>query len=698
MRMRFILAALFSLLALVPGVTLAKVVDDRISIPRETGSPMGAVGMVLHLGADSAAIGTGFLVSPCHVLTAAHVVAEPDGISADQVVLFFAGSGELGPEYREAHSFAALSPARPVVWGENHDFDSGSTADRRAAWLKAGWDDWALLKLDRCLGDEGYGYLKLLPLSTQEMTVDGGARPVISVGLPADHNNDKLTADPACTLLGQVDSTGWQHDCTTLPGNSGGPIIAAKPEAGEEWPRVMAITVIGKNEHWEELKPQIVEAGAPDYLDLLPTAVPVSAFIDKVAPYLPKDARIDAYLAKHHGADRGYDIKNPKPAIDDLTQALAQRPRSPLLLTRRGLWHETAENQPAALSDYSAALRADPTFAPALYARALLRGYRNDKLQGDSRAALADFDILTRRFPDSARLRIARGSLLYGNYDYRAALGDYDAALKLDPGNISARITRANARMELGDIKGAGEDYDAVIKARPDAAYLLVERASYYMRARRMNDAFADIAAALEIEPDNPSAISSRAILHLDLGEIDAALNDINQAIRLDDKPDGPRIALRGTVRQIKGDLAGAAADYREGAKLDPTEPFDPLLLYVVLSEAGQKKEAEAALRDLLRRWPTTEWPAPLALHLLGEMSEADLKKAAETGTEILRKYQDFDWHFYLGSAAMVRGDKAKARDYFQHVVDTNMRQFLEYNLARVFLERLGGAAYVKTN
>ena len=30
------------------------------------------------------------------------------------------------------------------------------------------------------------------------------------------------------------------------------------------------------------------------------------------------------------------------------------------------------------------------------------------------------------------RLRIARGSLLYGNYDYRAALGDYDAALKLD--------------------------------------------------------------------------------------------------------------------------------------------------------------------------------------------------------------------------------------------------------------------------
>ena len=63
-----------------------------------------------------------------------------------------------------------------------------------------------------------------------------------------------------------------------------------------------------------------------------------------------------------------------------------------------------------------------------------------------------------------------------------------------------------------------------------------------------------------------------------------------------------------------------------------------------------------------------------------------------------LHKYQDFDWHFYLGAAAMIQGDEKKARAYFDHVVDTDMRQFLEYSLARIFLENLGGRAYLKTN
>nr|WP_298689057.1 tetratricopeptide repeat protein [uncultured Dongia sp.] len=696
MRLAKVLAALLCLIALLPAAAFAKVADDRISKPREAGSPMGAIGMVLRLEADGSALGTGFLVSPCHVLTAAHVVAGPEGISADQVMLFFAGSGELGPEYKEARSFAALSPARPLVWGESHNFDQGSTADRRDAWKKAGWDDWALLKLDRCLGDEGFDYFRLLPQTTSELA-QGGARAVISAGLPADHNNDKLTVDPACTMLGQVDSTGWQHDCTTMPGNSGGPIIAAKPEPGEAWPRVVAITVIGKNEHWEEMKAQVIDPKSPDYLELLPTAVPVSAFLDKIVPYLPKDPVVDAYLAKHPIPDRGYDIEAPKPAIADLTAALQKNPRAPMLLTRRGFWLEVAEDEKAALVDYSAALRADPSFAPALYARAVLRGSRDDKLQGDKRAAMADLDLLIKRFPDIPRLRITRGSLLFGDYDYRGALVDFDAALLADPNNISARLTRANARVELGDLDGAGEDYDAVIKARPDTAYLRVQRAHYLMRVRDSDAAFDDIEAALEIEPDMPSAISARAILHIDQGDAEAALADANLAVKLDPKSGG-HVALRGTIKHVMGDLAGAIKDYREAGKLDPTEPFDPLLLFVALGEAGKISEGRQELQGLIKRWPTTEWPAPLASYLIGDSTEQELQQAAQQGTEVLRKYQDFDWHFYLGAAAMIKGDKKKARAYFDHVVDTDMRQFLEYNLARVFLERLGGRSYLKTN
>lgn len=675
---------------------LAKVADDRITLPRQVGTPMGAVGMVLHLGNNGSALGTGFLVSPCHVLTAAHVVSNPDGISADQVLMFLLGTGDLGPDYYQANSFGLQSAARPVVWGESREFYKGSTADRREAWQKAGWDDWALLKLDNCLGDQGYGYLKLQPIETREFTRGGNTWPITSIGLPADHSNEKVTIDPACTLFGQIKGTGWQHDCTSMPGNSGGPILAAKPEAGEKWPRVMGITVISTSEHPEELKALVNDPETPDYLANLPTSVPVSAFIDKIAPYLPKDPVVTAYLAKHPEPDRGYNVDEPEKPIADLTAAIAKKPRSPLLLTLRGSWYETAEDEAAALVDYSAALRADPKFAPALYDRAVLRGYRNDKMQGDFKAALADLAVLIKRFPTDPSLRITRGAFLSGEFDYNAALLDYDAALELDSRNISAHSTRGHVRIEVGDMKGAEEDFNVVIAARPEQGYPLVERATYQLRVGDHQKAFKDIETALMIEPEMPAAISTRAIIHLDLGEIDEALADANRAIDLDKRPVGGHIGLRGTIHHIKGDLTAAIADYREAEKLEPAEPFDTLMLYIALSEDGQAGEAKKELRELLKRWPTTEWPGPLAEHLLGEKSEAELRKAADSGTDIRRKYQDFDWHFYLGAEAMLQGDKKKAKAYFQHVVDTDMRQFLEYNLARIFLEQLGGSSYVK--
>lgn len=675
----------------------AQMIDDRITLPREKGTPMGAVGMVLHQGTNGSALGTGFLVSPCHVLTAAHVVSEPEGISANQESQFFAGSGYLGSQSYEASSFATSSKARPVVWGQSRNLHQGSSADRRDAWQRAGWDDWALLKLDRCLGEDGYDYLKLLPINTRDFTRTGATLSVTSIGLPADHDNEKLTIDPACTLFGQIDNTGWQHDCTSMPGNSGGPILTTKTNIGEKWPRVMGITVISTSEHPEELKPTINNPQSPDYLSNLPTAVPVSAFINKIAPYLPEDPIVSHYLAQHPQPDRGYNVDDAQKPIADLTAAIRQKPASALLLTLRGSWLEVSKDDAAALTDYSAALRAEPDFAPARYARAQLRGYRDDKMQGDAKAALDDLEALIKRFPNDATLRITRGAFLSSAYDYRAAIRDYDAALDLDPINVSARLTRANARVEIGDMEGAKEDFDAAILARKDNAYLLVERANYQLRAGKHDKAFADIEAALKIEPEMPAALNARTIVHLDLGDIDKALADANRTISLDNDASSGHVALRGTIYHIKGDLNAAILDYTEAERLNPTEPFDTLMLYVALGEAGRMNEAKEKLRQLLKRWPEADWPGPLVQNLLGQKSELQLKAAAETGTEVLRKYQDFDWHFYLGAQAMLQGDRKKAKAYFEHVVNSDMRQFLEYNLARIFLERLGGRSYLKT-
>jgi lipoprotein NlpI/V8-like Glu-specific endopeptidase len=699
---------LLTLLVLATGLvspTLAASEDDRLAISRTKGTPMGAIGMVLRLDADGAEAGTGFLVSPCHVMTAAHVVDGSNGISENQVLLFFVGSGNLGPADMKSDYFGALSPARPLVWGDYKDSSKGSTAERVAAFRQSNWHDWALLKLDRCLGDDGFGHFDLLPMTTRDFTRAGGFRSVTAVGLPADRGNDRLTVDPACSLLGQVNAAGWQHDCTTMPGNSGGPVLAARPEPGEEWPRVLAITVasVGLPESVDgSLTPQVIDPTNPKYLDLLATAVPVSAFLPAIAPYLPEDSRVKAYLTRLQGDlagnaagnDTGYDVEAPQAAIDDLTAALAREPNNPLLLIRRGQWREAAKEETLALADYSAALSADPNSAPALRSRALLRAARDDKMLADAKAALADLDRLIARFPDLVDLRVERGGLRAAEYEYTEAIADFDAVLKAEPNNILALLSRANARMETGDFTGAEADYAAAIKAEPELAFIYVQRAHFHARAGDLKQAFADIDQALKIEPDMPSAINGRAVLYLHSGGADLALADANRAIELDPES-GPGIALRGSIRQILGDLEGAIADFRKAGELDPKEPFDPLLLSLALSEAGRPAEARTELQNLLKRWPQDEWPGPLARHLLGQMSAADLAKRVDEGNATLRAYQTFDRHFYLGMTAYNAGDKARAREHLAAAVALDLSQFLEFDIARAYLERLGGPAYL---
>jgi Flp pilus assembly protein TadD len=56
------------------------------------------------------------------------------------------------------------------------------------------------------------------------------------------------------------------------------------------------------------------------------------------------------------------------------------------------------------------------------------------------------------------------------------------------------------------------------------------------------------------------------------------ALNDINRAIALDDHS-ASAFSTRGLIRERSGDTTGAADDFRQALKLDPTfqQPADAL-------------------------------------------------------------------------------------------------------------------------
>lgn len=137
---------LLPVLCLVPALALANVfgVDRRQQSAADI-DPLRWVG-TLHSEAEQFQTGSAVLVGECHILSAYHSaffrrdgnLHKPSG----RVVSRFM----LDPDLQKPGSFRRSTLARPVAWGE---FSRWS--------LRGQSEDWALLRLDDCLGrDVGY--------------------------------------------------------------------------------------------------------------------------------------------------------------------------------------------------------------------------------------------------------------------------------------------------------------------------------------------------------------------------------------------------------------------------------------------------------------------------------------------------------------------------------------------------------------
>jgi hypothetical protein len=143
--------------------------------------------------------GTGFLVSPCFAFTNYHVVFGGDvqrGYPQDPVVSFSAGG--------------LTTTGRPVAWGDV-DGSDGATISRQ---------DWALLRLDRCIGAE-IGWFPM-----EERRPKPGTK-LVFAGFPIDKPLDNVTAEFGCAVLDHP-YVNLLYSCISKPGNSGGPVLAMR--------------------------------------------------------------------------------------------------------------------------------------------------------------------------------------------------------------------------------------------------------------------------------------------------------------------------------------------------------------------------------------------------------------------------------------------------------------------------------------
>ncbi len=172
------------------------------------------------------------------------------------------------------------------------------------------------------------------------------------------------------------------------------------------------------------------------------------------------------------------------------------------------------------------------------------------------------------------------------------AVESYTAALSLRPDFVLGLEHRGIARMLVRDYDGALRDFDAALERNPDSRTALVNRAlaRQELAESRRHDrhAAADRSSADGescVAPDNDSPVPQ--------AELQQAIDDLTRALELNCTQTRVYF-IRSQLRARLGDVAGAAADFREGMGRQPSDE----LSWIARGVARLDRDPQAALAD----------------------------------------------------------------------------------------------------
>jgi tetratricopeptide (TPR) repeat protein len=119
-----------------------------------------------------------------------------------------------------------------------------------------------------------------------------------------------------------------------------------------------------------------------------------------------------------------------------------------------------------AIADYSEAIRLDPKYVNAYYARAFVY-----HAKGDYDRAITDFNEALRLDPKYALAYYNRGLAYHDKGDYDRAIADYNEAIRLDPRDGDSLFGRGRAYESKGDFANALTDFRSTVALAPNDTY-----------------------------------------------------------------------------------------------------------------------------------------------------------------------------------------------------------------------------------
>lgn len=258
--------------------------------------------------------------------------------------------------------------------------------------------------------------------------------------------------------------------------------------------------------------------------------------------------------------------------------------------------------------------------------------------RGKLARAVATFEEVVSRTPDSAGAWAALGEARFAADQYARSVEAFTRALRLRPDDPDLYRGRGKAHFENNDNEAAIADLDAALRLRPGDADAVCFRGASYHCLGEDEIAFDELQEALRLDPSLPAAYFFRGRVLADFGDDDGALADYDTALRLDPTYPYP-YAFRAGIWEAWGEAEKGAADRDRGLRLKPNANAFHSRAHTWQGR-GEYEKALADFAEAIRLEPHNCRHYSCRLNVWAELGDDD---NADADWEKIQELQDAD-------------------------------------------------------
>ena len=241
-----------------------------------------------------------------------------------------------------------------------------------------------------------------------------------------------------------------------------------------------------------------------------------------------------------------------------------------------------------------AILATEPNNIPAL----LLRGKTGFLYRYVLFDAMEYFDRAVAADPKNPNVWYERAHVWYKRFgataeEHSKAIEDLKQAIKLGRSDTDTRLELAGHLVAIKDLAAAVEQVEILLKEEPKNPRLLMDHILLLEKQEKWSLAIADWTLVIALHP-SPPFYAHRGDDYIEARQYAEAIQDFDTAIEQEPKL-GDHYVGRARARRLKGDKAGALADYTRAHELDSTLP-------AVKPDLSDADKAEAARKKVNRR------------------------------------------------------------------------------------------------